>query len=59
MIRLNILLGEEKMGKQIDMYNTFFGDCFIIQNEDSNLMVDFGTHSKTLIPRLYHYTYGY
>ena len=27
------------------MYNTYFGDCYMVKNEGSNLLVDFGIHS--------------
>ena len=33
------------MPKEIDMYNTYFGDCYMVKNEGSNLLVDFGIHS--------------
>ena len=32
------------MPKEIDMYNTYFGDCYMVKNEGSNLLVDFGIH---------------
>ena len=34
------------MSRIIDMYNTYFGDCFVIRDEDSNLVVDFGIHQN-------------
>ena len=42
------------MAKEIEMYNTYFGDCFIVKNEDSNLLVDFGVHRNS---KIWHTTY--
>lgn len=39
------------MALDIYMYNTWFGDCFRINNNGSNLWVDFGIHSKSTFPR--------
>lgn len=33
----------------IYMYNVWFGDCFRIENDSSNLMVDFGLHQNSCI----------
>ena len=37
------------MPRIIDMYNAHFGDCFVIQDEDSNLVVDFGIHQNAAV----------
>ncbi|SHN57184.1 hypothetical protein SAMN02745247_01659 [Butyrivibrio hungatei DSM 14810] len=42
------------MAKEIEMYNTYFGDCFIVKNEDSNLLVDFGVRRNS---KIWHTTY--
>ena len=31
--------------KEIELYNTYFGDCYIIKDGQSNLIVDFGIHN--------------
>lgn len=37
------------MAKEIEMYNTYFGDCYILKNIDSNLLVDFGIHNSACV----------
>ena len=32
---------------KIEMYNTYFGDCYILKDRNSNLLVDFGIHSRS------------
>lgn len=41
------------MAKEIDMYNVYFGDCFILKDGDSKLLVDFGTHYSSIICKKY------
>ncbi len=41
------------MSRIIDMYNTYFGDCFVIRDEDSDLVVDFGIHQNASVSGLY------
>lgn len=41
------------MALNIKMYNTWFGDCFRLENDISNLWVDFGIHAKSSIPNGY------
>lgn len=43
------------MAKEIKMFNTYFGDCFILKNDTSLLLVDFGIHHSANVPTL-HYT---
>lgn len=38
------------MALDIYMYNTWFGDCFRIENGGSNLWIDFGIHSNSTVP---------
>lgn len=38
------------MALYIYMYNTWFGDCYRIENNGSNLVVDFGIHSQSIMP---------
>ena len=38
------------MAFEIYMYNAWFGDCFLVENNGSNLLVDFGIHSASTIP---------
>lgn len=33
------------MAQEIEMYNAYFGDCFILKDINSNLLVDFGIHN--------------
>ena len=42
------------MAKEIEMYNAYFGDCYMLKNIDSNLLVDFGIHSCA---KVWNYTY--
>ena len=35
------------MSTVIKMYNAYFGDCFVIENNNSNLVVDYGTRSDS------------
>ena len=37
------------MSKEIVMYNAYFGDCFMLNNGNSHLLVDFGVHKLSKI----------
>lgn len=43
------------MSKEVEVYNTYFGDCIILKDkdDDSNLLVDFGIHCFSEIGNFY------
>ncbi len=42
------------MSRQIHMYNAYFGDCFVIRDYDSSLVVDFGMHVASQVSGVYY-----
>ncbi len=41
------------MSRTIDMYNAYFGDCFVIRDDDESLVVDFGIHQAAKVGSIY------
>ena len=43
------------MSKKVEIYNAYFGDCIVLKDEDddSNLLVDFGVHYFSKVAKKY------
>lgn len=41
------------MDKEIEVYNTYFGDCIMLKEKDSNLLIDFGIHFFSDVSSIY------
>ena len=52
-----VFIWGQQLSRELEVYNAYFGDCIVIQDsvDDSNLLVDFGIHRKSVISRRYGY----